>query len=193
VTPKSPGPGVDAEGRPVIDPTRNVLDLVEAAVKRIDDIRVLEAKYQRELIQSESTHQTAMANLRGEFGEKLRNAESARIDAIRAVDVGAVQRAAEVSAAQAQTLANQVAVSAEALRAQVSAAQSAAATSLAAALDPIIASIADLRRAQYEAQGQKINVTETRTSTTALWAAAGVAISLLFLLVAIAGLLLTRK
>jgi hypothetical protein len=188
----NPGPGVDAAGQPVVDPTKNVLDLVEAAVKRIDDIRTLEAQYQRELIQSESRHQTAMANLRGEFGEKLRNAESARIDAIRAVDVGAVQRAAEVSAAQAQTLANQVAVSAEALRAQVAAAQSAAATSLAAALDPIQKDIADLRRAQYEQAGQKAQVVEGRSSNAALVAVIGLGFTLIIIMIAVAGLVVAK-
>lgn len=35
----NPGPGVDASGDPVIDPTRNVLDLVAAAIARQDDLR----------------------------------------------------------------------------------------------------------------------------------------------------------
>jgi len=37
-----PGPGVDSEGRAVIDPTRNVLDLVAAANRRQDDLRTAE-------------------------------------------------------------------------------------------------------------------------------------------------------
>jgi tetrahydromethanopterin S-methyltransferase subunit B len=36
----SRGKGVDSEGRPVIDPTQNVLDLVKAAISRQDDLRV---------------------------------------------------------------------------------------------------------------------------------------------------------
>ena len=84
---------------------------------------------------------------------------------IRAVDVGAVNRAAEVSATQAQTLATQVAVSAETLCTQVAAAATAASTALSAALEPIQKDIADLRRAQYEAQGQKTQVVETRDTS----------------------------
>jgi hypothetical protein len=216
----TPGPGVDIEGRPVVDPTQNVKDLMDAAVKRLDDMleaavrrlddlryeegRHTEAAVKRldDLLDMETRHQDrvrllmmehvkATADLRGEFGEKLRDAESKRIDAIRAVDVGAVQRAAEVSAAQAQTLANQVAVSAEALRAQVAAAQSAAATSLAAALDPIQKDIADLRRAQYEAQGQKINVTEARGSNAAVMAAIGLAATVIIVLIAVVSLVLS--
>jgi hypothetical protein len=141
---------------PVSDPTRNVLDLVSAAIQRQDDLRGLESQHLREL-----------ANLRAQYDERLRAAETARIDAIRAVDVGAVNRAAEVSATQAQTLATQVAVSAETLRTQVAAAATAASTALAAALEPIQKDIADLRRAQYEAQGQKTQVVETRDTNTA--------------------------
>ena len=152
----SPGPGVDWYGSPTIDPTKNVFDLVTSAVQRLDDLRDMESRHLREL-----------ADLRANYDQRLRDAETARIDAIRAVDVGAVNRAAEVSVAQAQTLANQVAVSAETLRTQVAAAASAASSALAAALEPIQKDIADLRRAQYEAQGQKTQVVEARDVTTA--------------------------
>lgn len=148
----APGPGVDAAGNPVIDPTQNVLDLVEAAIKRQDDLREAEAKHAREL-----------ADLRAAYDRELRQAESNRIDAIRAVDVGAVNRAAEVAATQATVLAAQLAATAEAARTQVAAAASAAVTGLAAALEPIQKDIQDLRKAQYEAQGVKANVVESTT------------------------------
>jgi hypothetical protein len=154
---QNPGAGVDAEGKAVLDPTKNVLDLVEAAIKRQDDLREMESMHVREI-----------AQLRAEYQAELREAESARIDAIRAVDVGAVNRAAEVAAQQAQTLATQVATSAETLRNQVAAAASAQTVALAAALEPIIKDIADLRRAQYEAQGQRTQVVEQRASTGAI-------------------------
>jgi hypothetical protein len=128
------------EGIPYIDPTENVKLLVEAANKRQDDLREITAR-----------HLSDQAELRAGYEDKLRRAESERIDAIRAVDVSAVNRAAEVQATQANTLAGQVATTADAFRA-----------SLAAALAPIQASIEDLRRAQYEAQGQKTQVVETR-------------------------------
>lgn len=125
------------------DPTENVKVLVDAAMQRQDDLREMESEHVREL----------MARDR-EFATAMRKAETERIDAIRAVDVGAVQRAAEVQATQAATLAGQVATTADAFRA-----------SLAAALAPIQASIEDLRRAQYEAQGQKTQVVEARQGT----------------------------
>jgi hypothetical protein len=158
----SPGPGVDRFGTPVVDPTQNVLDLVNAAIKRQDDLREMQARYVGRIGEMREQHATYIAELRSAYQKELREAETARIDAIRAVDVGAVNRAAEVSANQAATLATQVATSAETLRGQVEAARQQTATALAAALEPIQKDIQDLRRAQYEAQGQKTQVVETR-------------------------------
>jgi hypothetical protein len=163
---------VDAQGLPVIDPTQNVLDLVDAAVQRQDDLRLAESRHVREI-----------ARLRAEYTAELRRAETARIDAIRAVDVGAVNRAAEIAAQQATTLANQVATSAETLRNQVSAAAAAANAALSAALEPIQKDIADLRRAQYEAQGVKSNVGDTRLNVGTILGALAVAISLVLAVV----------
>jgi hypothetical protein len=148
------GPSTDAGNRPVDDPTKNVQALVDAGMRRQDDLRELEATHLREI-----------GALRAAYEEKLRVAESARIDAIRAVDVGAVSRAAEVAAAQASTLAAQVTTSAETLRGQVNAAAIAAATALATALQPITKSIEDLRAAQYAQQGQAAAKTEGRDNS----------------------------
>ena len=147
----APGVAIDSEGGPVIDPTQNVLDLVEAAIARQDDLRAMESAHLREVM-----------TLRADYDQRLREAETARINAIRAVDVGAVNRAAEVATTQAATLAAQVATVAEAMRTQVTAAATAASVNLAAALEPIQRDIADLRRVQYETQGGKSNVVETR-------------------------------
>jgi hypothetical protein len=147
----STNPAVDAQGHAVLDPTRNVLDLVDAAIRRQDDLRNLE-----------STHVRQIMELRATYTEKLSAAETARIDAIRAVDVGAVNRAAEVSLQQATTLATQVITSAETLRTQVAATATAATATLAAALEPIQKDIQDLRRAQYEAQGKTTQTTDNR-------------------------------
>jgi rubrerythrin len=134
--------------------------LVEAAIQRQDDLRAAMAELRR----SEMDHLEAMAELRAQHADDLRKAESARIDAIRAVDVGA-----------AAILANQVAASAEALRGQVEAARQQTATALDAALQPIKNDISDLRKTQYEQAGQKSAVVEQKSSTTdlrTLWLAA---------------------
>ena len=138
-----PGPGVDASGQAVIDPTDNVKNLFDNTVKRLDDLRYEATSHTRDIMA-----------LRSMYEEKLRIAESDRIDAIRAVDVGA-----------AAILANQVSASAEALRAQVEATRVTTAQSLAAALEPIQKDIADLRRVQYEQQGQKSAGIEQHTTT----------------------------
>jgi len=156
----------------VIDPTQNVLDLVQAAIQRQDDLREAERRHNREL-----------AELRWKYDGELRKAETARIDAIRAVDVGAVQRAAEVQLAQATALATKQATMAETLRAQVGAAATAWATSMDSRLVPLQEAIADLRRAQYEAQGVKSNVGDTRLNIGALLGGLAVAISLVLLIV----------
>jgi hypothetical protein len=154
-----PGPTVDLPAGRFNDPSFNVRLLLEAAVRRIDDLAAASTK---------------LAELRAEYSEAMRGMESARIDAIRAVDVGAVNRAAEVSATQATTLAAQVAVSAETLRTQVAATATAQTVALAAALVPLQEAIADLRKTQYEQAGQKAQVVETRSSTTGLWQVVGV-------------------
>jgi hypothetical protein len=174
-TRSTPGPGVDAQGKPVIDPTQNVLQLVAAAIQRQDDLREQADRHVREI-----------AALRAGYDEELRKAETARIDAIRAVDVGAVNRAAEVSAQQATTLAAQVATSAETLRTQVAAAATAATVALAAALEPIQKDIADLRRAQYEAQGVKSNVGEARLNLGAIFGGVAALVALVGLVILLA-------
>ena len=178
----SPGPGVDRYGTPVIDPTANVLDLVRAAITRQDDLRESESRHIRELasVRAEYDQQLRAADqdrdrelrradhdrmaMRAAYEDKLRVQESARIDAIRAVDVGAVTRAAEVSATQAATLATQQQASADALRGQVEQARIATADALAQALAPITKSIEDLRAAQYQQQGEKSSKVETSSS-----------------------------
>lgn len=167
----SPGPGVDRWGTPVVDPTKNVLDLVRAAIERQDNLREAESRHIRELatVRAEYDQQLRAADqermaMRGAYEDKLRVQESARIDAIRAVDVGAVTRAAEVSATQAATLATQQQASADALRGQVEQARIATADALAQALAPITKSIEDLRAAQYQQQGEKSSKVETSST-----------------------------
>jgi hypothetical protein len=164
---QAPGPGVDAAGQPVIDPTRNVLDLVAAAIQRQDDLRDAESRHLRE-----------MAGLREEYAAELRRTEAARLDAIRAVDVGAVQRAAEVQAQVANALASQVATSADAFR-----------VALSAQLEPLQRDIADLRKTQYEQAGQKAQVVEgksdQRSGTATIIAAASAALAFVSIVAAV--------
>ena len=168
------GAAVDSEGRPTPDPTKNVLDLVEAAIKRIDDLNTAYREHYRDRFIDVEARITREFN----YTAELRKAEAERINAIRSVDVQALQQATSAAEIRATALATQVAASAEAMRSQVAAAASAAESSLKSALEPIQKDIADLRRAQYEQQGQRAQVTETRETRGAqvqnagLWIAA---------------------
>lgn len=138
-----------------VDPTRNVLDIFEAERRRADDLREMEGKWRDKLDTIRAKHYL-------EMGRK----ESERIDAIRAVDVGNVQRAAEVQANQATILASSVVQSAEALRAQVASTAMASDAKLVTVVEPIQKRIDDLTRAQYEQQGSKAQVTEARDAAS---------------------------
>lgn len=134
------GPATNRQNEPVIDPTLNVKEKVADAVARLDDMAELRARYDERI-----------TNLRADYEAKLQVKEAERIDAIRAVDVSNVQRAADVVAVQAETLRKQVTDTATAF-----------AVSLSAALEPILKDIADLRQVQYETAGGKAQTVETR-------------------------------
>jgi hypothetical protein len=177
------------------DPTKNVLDLVNAAIARVDDLR-----------ESETRHHAEVARLLVERVEGMMKAEANRIDAIRAVDVDAVQKAAAAMATQANNLATQQVQSAEALRTQVSETATLAETRLAAALQPIVKDVADwptrlavalqpivrdvgeLQKRAYEAQGQKTQIVETQAKggSTSNWMGLAVAACVGFLSVLLA-------
>ena len=164
---QSEGPATDRNNQPVIDPTANVLDLVEAAIKRIDDIREVETRRVDDLRESFLKHIEVVSMIRAHYEDELRVSESKRIDAVRTVDVAAVAAAASAAETRATALAQQVSASAEAMRNQVAAAAQAASTALTAALEPIQKDVADLRRVQYEQQGQRANIEDRRATWTA--------------------------
>lgn len=155
---QSAGPSVDRQGAPVIDPTENVLALVAAQVKRADDLmlafeKLIGEKNQRQddLRNMESKHIREVADLTRSYEAQLRDKETQRLDAIRQVDVGAVGKASEVQATVATTL-----------QAQVERTAAAAAATLNTTVEPILAAVAELRRYQFEQQGQRAQQQESR-------------------------------
>jgi hypothetical protein len=159
---------MDESSIPVKDPTANVLDLVNAAIRRQDDLREQSERYLLMISNVNMAHE-----------KELREKEAERINAIRAVDVAAVQRAAEVADVKATALANQVVVSAEALRTQVAATASAQTIALSAALEPVQKDIADLRRVQYEGVGSKTQIVEStsQSGSRGMWIGVAVAVA----------------
>lgn len=90
------------------DPTTNVIALVDAAMKRQDDLRFAESRHVEELMK-----------LRAEHSRELSKAESSRIDANRETDLLNVKVASDKAADQATVLASQVTLTADTLRALV--------------------------------------------------------------------------
>lgn len=154
--------GTDQGVGAVVDPTKNVLDLVEAAIRRQDDLRRIEGeKLQIQIAGAEKTtilrddHAKEMAALRADYDGQLRQAEAKRIDAIRAVDVNAVAVATQRAAEQAATLAANVATSAEALRALVATTASTQAASQQQVVNALSARLTTLEQAGYTATGKQ--------------------------------------
>jgi hypothetical protein len=161
---QKPGVGVDASGGPVVDPTANVLDLVSAAVLRQDDLR-----------KAEASRWDQLWTLKREHDRELRNAEKERLDAIRKIDVDATTAATKAAEERAATLAAQTDRMAETLRQQVALTASQSNAELKAALQPLQASIEELRRWQYETAGQRQQTTESRdvSGLRAVWIGIG--------------------
>lgn len=97
-----PGIPVDKYGGATIDPTKNVLDLVNAAVKRLDDLAALD----KELHDVRIADLKELGALRAQHETELRKSEAARLDAIRQVDLENVTKTANTLAKQVTDTAN---------------------------------------------------------------------------------------
>lgn len=136
-----------------MDPTENVREMIDRAVSRMDDLRVLESSRIDQKIESERVRVNEQLSLRAEYNVQLSIAEAKRIDAIRAVDVNAVSVANERATAQAAVLANQVAASAETLRALVAATAATQAQQLTQLTAQLTDRLTSLEKSQYESKG----------------------------------------
>jgi hypothetical protein len=115
------------EGLRTPDPTENVKDLVKEVVIRLDSLRESERRHaeslqeaERRFTESELKAVREVMELRAKHVAELRLAETARINAIREVDVNAIAIATERANTQAQVLATQVQATQEAMRSLVS-------------------------------------------------------------------------
>jgi hypothetical protein len=186
---------------PVIDPTKNVLDLVAAAIERQDDLRQAEAKRLDNLREAEGRRLDNLRRLERYFNERfdaqaerLRSAEAHRIDAqalaesrridalLQAAQQG-VTLANEKQQAAAATLAAAVTSSAEALRATVTATAAQTNSSIQTLRDTMDKRMAEIERRQYEGHGRDIQRGEGRQGTQ--WATSSI-LTVVVLLVATA-------
>jgi type II secretory pathway component GspD/PulD (secretin) len=178
-----PGMGVDASGGPVIDPTRNVLDKVEDAVKRLDDLREAAER----LSNVKHAHIKEVAELRAAHARELNEAETKRIDAIRTVDVNAVAIAAERTAQAANVLATQVSQSAETLRALVATTAAASQQQGTATFGQLSDRITLLERTSYEGSGKSAGVGLSFAALIQTISSVGVLLGVFYLILGGAG------
>lgn len=148
---QSEGPATDRHNEPVVDPTKNVLELVAAANQRQDDLREAENKFWAAAIE----HVKEMAALREEHLQQIGSLESKRIDAIRQVDVLAVNTAADRQSQAIATLATQTATNAETLRAMVATTATTIATQTAQTVAGITERISSLEKSSYIGSGRQ--------------------------------------
>lgn len=149
-SPKQPGIAVDAGGGAVIDPTQNVLDLVEAERRRQDDLREAERRY----FDAENKHVKEMVKLQAVHNQQIRTLESDRLDKIRTVDVQNAAASAAQLLSAVTTLATTQQATAETLRNQVAATASAVASQTERVINPIIERLSLLERATASTSGK---------------------------------------
>lgn len=172
---ESPGAGVDSEGRAVVDPTANVIALVEANSVTAAQLRKADRKYN----DAQFSHLREIAKLRAANAETLRTSDLDRLDKTRQVDVLAASASAAALATAVQTLANTADRNADALRNLVNAtAQTMAkqtsdlAATLSAATDSLVkdinARIAELQKTSYTGAGKSTVADPQMDKLTAL-------------------------
>ncbi len=157
------GTGVDAYGGPVIDPTRNVLSLVDAAVRRQDDLADAERRRVNDvavatdrLVEVRLDYERQLGAAESKRVDALALAESRRIDALRAIDAGSIQ----LAAAEARNVA-------DVLRGLVSSAAAGANTQREQDLLRVNERFARLEQIQYEQRGQTTEKQESKQTTLA--------------------------
>jgi len=141
---------VDSAGNPAVDPTQNVLDLVAASERRLDDLRLADERL------NDAKHDFAakLIEVHAAHAQELRETEAKRLNAIREVDVAAAALDKERAATAAAALAAQVATSASTLRELVATTASVAATAASSVTNPLAERISQLERTSYEGSGK---------------------------------------
>jgi hypothetical protein len=166
-TSQPPGPSTDAQGRTAVDPTRNVKALSKSDTRRQDDLR-----------HQDQLHIRAIAKLGRSHAKEIRTLESKRIDAILLNVADTARTTAAAAELRATALANQASITADAMRAQVAVVAQASNDTLDRRFGPIQNSIEEIRRFQFQSEGGKQQVVETRSTSThwGVWVAIGVAV-----------------
>jgi len=155
------GMAVDAAGNIAYDPSKNVLDLVEAAVRCLDDMALLRSQVAETRLNAlereagiRAEHHRNFSILRADHEKEIRELESNRLNAIRQVDVLAVNTAADRASQAIQALAATTTANAENLRNALNSTATTIANQTAATISAITERIAALEKSSYEGQGR---------------------------------------
>jgi N-acetylglutamate synthase/N-acetylornithine aminotransferase len=136
------------------DPTKNVLDLVNASIKRLDDIQILQFKRVEERIADEIKRMENLFDSHIIHAKEINAAEKGRIDAIRVMDATAIAVASEQAHEMAKTLADQLSVKTEALRDYIATVQTNVISQRTIIIDHLSERIGILEANQFKGQGR---------------------------------------
>jgi hypothetical protein len=167
-----PGLATDAKGNPVVDPTKNVLDLVTAAIQRQDDLRVAESRALREKIAAlEKVMDAKFTSIDREFVLIESRRVEQKVDTKVAVD--AALSAAEKAVKEQTVASEKTIIKSETSAAEQSKQQNATFT---AALKGVTDILADLKERVGKIEARTVG---GREASTALYGFAGFALVLL--------------
>ena len=108
--------GAEVQNYEKPDPTKNVLDLVNASIKRIDDVNMVQKKAFEDMLNVQLKLMNDKIDMLSHVRDQMAVAEKARLDAIRQTDVDSAKEERIRQTNQAAVLAAQVTQSAELLR-----------------------------------------------------------------------------
>jgi hypothetical protein len=145
-----PGVGADSHGNPVIDPTKNVGDILAAAVKRLDDLQATN----NERTVSEITHVREVVKIHSDHHKELLAMQVAAVQSARQFDVAAVNTAADRNAREVKTLADATGLLAETLRKSVTESATAMDIRLNNMSSVLSDRLASLEKSSYTGQGK---------------------------------------
>jgi acetyl/propionyl-CoA carboxylase alpha subunit len=151
----SNGPAIDKNFNSVVDPTKNVNDLIAAQAKREDDLRAAEERFNS----AEISHVKELFAQSEANQKELRAADSARLEAIRLVDRDDVNKTAATANTAIATLAKQTTDLSTTLAKQVSDTAIATEARATTAQTEMNKRVSSLELASSEGRG-KANVTD---------------------------------
>jgi hypothetical protein len=184
-------------GQPApIDPTANVLKLVEQAMLRQDDLRMAESRRIDDLVKQDMYYREKLRLIEQEHMSARFGTESRRVDAViaqQAANVSLASQRAELTATalaarvdeSARALAERVDTSAKALAASVEATAKASAAAVDAQSKALADRIIPLEQFRYEQGGAKVQQSEGKSDNR--WVI-GIAISAPSFLLAVVAL-----